>query len=323
MSLKTATIGAGISALIGFTFAPFFASAAGFGIVPPYLTNDSLTRNSSYEQKIILVREEAADDLNVVVTVNVPDANDWITVEPGKEFIMPSGNSQFTIALKVKVPENAAFGRYKGNARVVVSPKTGPTAGTVGITLGAQIDVDLTVIDKEIIDFKVSGVRVEDLEEGYKWWFLKVPGKMKFSMKIENEGNVEVAPERVEFDLYDSGRLKILEKTVNRGELSGVKPFEMAWVNAQIPTYLKAGAYKGAYRIYKTKSEVASQGELDISILPRGTLSNYEGYGLLGANRKDILLFCLIILGGLIVLVSIIIFIVKKSSHRPPKPPGR
>jgi hypothetical protein len=44
-----------------FVSSGFYEASAGFGITPPYVRNTSLTRNSIYEQQILLVRGDPND----------------------------------------------------------------------------------------------------------------------------------------------------------------------------------------------------------------------------------------------------------------------
>jgi hypothetical protein len=303
--------------------APSAVRAASFGITPPYVTNDSLTRNSVYNQRIVLVRDNPAEDLNVEVTINVPGADKWFTIEPGMKFVMPSGSAQYPMNIRVNVPDNAKFGNITGNIRVVISPAKGPAAGTVGITLGAQIDVSLGIIDRKIVDLNVRGVTISNLEEGYKFWWMKVPGKIRFSMKLENKGNVDSAPDRVEFDIYDYAGNKLAEQTRNNNTIEKLKPFEFKDVVAELPTYLPPGAYRADYRIYKSSAEVAQQGQLDLAILPKGTLPDYQGYDLWnGLSSKDKATLAGLLFAILIILSLPIFFLVRrKKRHSVPRPP--
>ena len=45
---------------------------AGFGISPPYVENESLTRNSVFVQKITIVRGDPVEDLRADITINIP-----------------------------------------------------------------------------------------------------------------------------------------------------------------------------------------------------------------------------------------------------------
>lgn len=256
---------------------------AGFGVTPPYVTNVSLTRNSVYDQTIYLVRSDPTTDLKATISTDVPGINDWFTIKEGNEFILPSGVQKVPMTIHVVVPENAEFKQYKGNIRI----KTGPsddkvTEGAVSISLGAQLDVDISVIDKEIKDFKVRKIGISDLNEGHKFGWLYFPGKIRFEMLIENSGNVPVAPSDVVFKIYDKTGNVLLEETHKKGKITEVAPFKTDTVFAELPTRLPAGSYLARFEIYNDK-EIELNGEVNVSILPYGTLQT-AGFGFLGLS---------------------------------------
>ena len=157
----------------------------GFGITPPYVSNSSLTRNSVYEQTILMVRSDPVQPLKAEVSIDVPGISDWFEIVDGPVVQLPAGEQKIPMTVRVTVPKNAAFKQYTGNIRI----KTGPTddlvaKGAVNISLGAQIDVDITVIDKQIKDFKVRRIGISDLNEGHKVGWLFFPGKIRFEMFI-------------------------------------------------------------------------------------------------------------------------------------------
>lgn len=250
---------------------------AGFGISSPYVINDRLVRGCHYEKKITLVRGDPDEDWKAEITINVPGANDWISVDKGMEFILAAGEKQTPIIVSVDVPKEAEFGNYKGTIRVRVMPLERPPE-VVAIALGGQIDVDLSVVDLEIFDFKVRGIRVPDLEEGHKVLFWYVSGKIKFAIEIENTGNVEASPTKIHFDIYDSQEKELLE-SIETSKIKKVEPFETKEIIAKLPTKLKAGSYLAYFKIYKN-DEVVSEGKIYLSILPYGTLS--KGYQIFG-----------------------------------------
>ena len=280
------------------------STSAGFGITPPYVRNASLTRNSRYKQEILMVRSDPVEDLQGEITISVPGANDWITIDKGTEFILPKGEKKILINVNVNVPNDAEFGNYLGNIRIRVAPLTIPEPGTVGIALGAQVDVDLTVIDKEIINFRIQRIRVSDLDEGHKVLWMDFPGKIRFTMQIENTGNVPSAPRKIEFDLYDTKGEELLEFTRNSNKLKKVDPFDIQDVVAQLPTHLKAGSYKVIYRIYKEEL-IAQEGNLNLSILPYGTIQD-GGYGIMGLSTQDKAILLSILIGILAALWIVI-----------------
>ena len=270
---------------------------AGFGVSPPYVRNDSLTRDSHYEKKLILVRGDAIEDLQATITIDVPTAGAWISIDRGMEFILPKGEKQIPIIVSVDVPKDAAFGSYKGDMKIRTKPLTPLPEGGVSIILGLQIDVDLEVGKEEIVDFTVKGVSVADLEEGHKVWFWYIPGKIKFSIKIENIGNVKASPSKVHINIYDAQEKELLE-SVETTKIEKVNSFETKTVVAELPTKLPVGSYWVHFVIFK-KDEVVNKGRLHLSILPYGTLPKEakEATEFLGLN-----VWIWIVIGAVILL---------------------
>ena len=186
-----------------------------------------------------------------------------------------------------------------------------PTAGGVSIALGAQVDVDLTVVDK-IYDFNVRQIRVTNLEEGRTKWGLYFPGKIRFFMTIENTGNTVFGPTRVHFDIYDSNDETLLESTDNTNGLEQLAPFTIKEVEANLPTRLPAGSYVAKYTIYKN-NQIAQQNQLNLSISPIGTLPDYQGYGFDGLSLADKLK---VIAAFAVPLILLTIFVAMVISRR-------
>ena len=127
---------------------------AGFGITPPYVRNTSLIRNSTYEQQILLVRGDPNTAQKAEITVDAPEIASWIQVVEGDVIPLPRGEQKVPMTVRVTVPEDAEFKTYEGSIRIRTVPEDGAvTEGAVSISLGALVDIELTVIDKEIKDF--------------------------------------------------------------------------------------------------------------------------------------------------------------------------
>lgn len=279
---------------------------AGFGITPPYVTNSSLTRNSIYEQVIYLVRSDPTTDLKATISIDVPGINEWFTVAEGNEFILHRGEQKVPMTIKVSVPDKADFKQYKGNIRIKTgAPDDSVASAGVNISLGAQIDVDLNVIDKEILDFKVRRIGISDLNEGHKVGWLYFPGKIMFEMYIENIGNVPVSPSDVVFRIYDRSGNVILEETHKKGKIDSVDPFMTETVFAELPTRLPQGSYLARFEI-KNGEEIKLAGEVNISILPFGTL-DAAGFGFAGLSlpHKLSVVVPIFFAGMLVVLILV------------------
>lgn len=275
--------------------------SAGFGITPPYVRNTSLTRNSTYEQQILMVRGDTNVAQKAEISVDAPEIQDWITLVEGDEIKMPTGVQKVPLTVRITVPKDAEFKDYKGYIRIRTLPDDDQvSAGAVSISLGARVDIVLSVIDREIKDFRVRKISVPDLNEGHKFLWLYFPGKINFEMMIENTGNVEVAPSSVEFRIYDRAGKVLFEETKNLGKIDKTAPYATANVVAELPVHLPAGSYMARYRIYNDE-EIKQEGDLSLNILPYGTLQT-AGFGFLGlslAHKVSVLLpvFAIIIAG--------------------------
>ena len=280
---------------------------AGFGISPPYVQNSELTRNSVYEQRVMLSRGNPEFDLVASVEVNVPGADEWITIEPGEEVFLPKGERQVPIVVKILIPNKADFGDYSGSIRVRTQPADGERkgGGAVSIALGARINVNLSVIDRVIREFDISSVKILDFNEGRRFWWLEYPGKMRFRMVLRNTGNVPVSPDRVTVDIYDSTNKKLLEKTEHTNRIKKVNPFKTDEIFAELPSHLPPGSYRGHIVIYNGEKEVRKD-ELSFNIRPAGTIAGDTGYGFMGLS----LWHKFTIVGPITFFLSIFLFIV-------------
>ncbi len=273
-------------ASLAVTFMPLIAEA-GFGISPPYVINDRLTPGAVYEQEIIIVRSDPEQDLKAEITMNIPGVESWFTVLQGNTFVLPKGKLQVPMVVRVTVPQDAKYESHKGAIRIRTSPvdNSAPDGGGVTIALGAQIDVNIKVVDK-ILDFVVRKIRMADLEEGRTKWGLFFPAKIRFFVTVENTGNAPYAPTKVQFDIYDSEVETLLESVENTNTFPLIPAYATEELTAELPTRLPQGRYTAKYSIFKGDT-VAQQGEINVSIAAIGAVPGYEGYGLWGLSIID------------------------------------
>lgn len=274
-----------LSALVVILYLAFgtLTAYASFGITPPYVRNTSLTRNSTYEQQILLVRGDPNMPLNAQIVVDAPEIQDWIEIVEGTTILLPRGEQKVPMTVRIKVPADADYREYEGKIRIRTQPTNDQVAeGVVSISLGAQVDINLNVIDRVIEDFRVRKIDVSDLDAGHKFGWLFFPGKINFTMSLENTGNVNIAPSKVQFRIYDRTGAVLLEETKHTGKLKKIAPYATEDVVANLPTRLPAGSYMARYAIYNNE-EIKQEGELNLSILPYGTLQT-AGYGFGGLS---------------------------------------
>lgn len=289
--------------------APF--AMAGFGVTPPYVRNTSLTRNSTYEQQILLVRGDPAFALKASVIIDAPEMYDWIEIVEGMEFELPKGEQKVPMTVRIKVPKDADFKSYTGAIRVKTgSADDAVAAGAVNISLGAQIDIELNVIDKEIKDFRIRKIDISDLNAGHRLAWLYFPGKIKFKMLLENTGNIDVSPSKVTFSIFDATGNVLLEDVKNKGSIKKVEPYASEEVTAEIPTRLPPGTYIARYKVFNDE-EIKQEGEVNVNIVPFGTLQ-IAGFGFIGLSLAHQISVILPILA----LLSIIIFTIYTIKER-------
>lgn len=302
---------ASLVVVIYFAFGTLVASAS-FGITPPYVRNTSLTRNSTYEQQILLVRGDPNTPLNAQIIIDAPEIQDWIEIVEGNSILLPRGEQKVPMTVRIKVPSDAKYQEYEGKIRIRTQATDDQVAeGVVSISLGAQVDISLNVIDRVIEDFRVKKIDVSDLDAGHKLGWLYFPGKIQFKMSLENTGNIKIAPSDVLFRIYDRSGAVLLEETHHTNRLKKIEPYLTDEITAYLPTRLPAGSYMARYTIFNN-DEIKQEGELNLSILPYGTLQT-AGYGFGGLSIPHKISVLLPIFA---VIISLLYFIYYRRKAR-------
>jgi hypothetical protein len=212
---------------------------AGFGVSPPSLSNKNLVPGSFYEQDIYLVQSQPDQDLNAVIKIDAGQINDWIKIENGNTFVIPKGTQQFPMKVSVSVPADAELGVYKGTITVSTSPVSGEKNG-VSVVLGASISINLNVGEIKVSDFSIKNFQIPDVAKG---------SPIKFTIKVENSGNIDNGPTKVGltfFDQYHSKQLGEFEKEVTEK----VKSFQTKDISVEFPNNLETGSYWADVKIY-------------------------------------------------------------------------
>jgi len=278
---------------------------AGFGISPPYVkTAKPIFPGSHYEQRIMLLRSAADEDLQAEVKINAPEVESWISIDKGDVFDLPSDTLRVPMIVNVDVPADAEIGDYKGYINVRIVPKNKNQGAGVAIALGARIDIDLTVTNEEFIDFLVRQVSVPDIEQLKRPWNWKIFSyffyRTKVVMKIENTGNTKVAPSRVNLEIYDLNEKEVLESYDDKS-IKKIDPFTTQQVTASFPTNLEVGHYWARVKIYKDK-DIIHKDKIAFAVVPNGGLLNETNLGI----------WPWLMIGGILAVVLLVIFILIK-----------
>jgi len=301
---------AGIVSLILFLFMAWTTPVlAGFGISPPNVrTSKPVFAGSHFEQKITLLRSSAEEVLTAKIAVNAPEIEDWIKIDQGFEFDLPKGNTRVPMIVIVDIPKDAEIGEYKGYMNVKVVPKESTGGGGVAIALGARIEIDITVTDEPFLEFLVRKVEIPDFKTLGKPWSWKIFARLfdrlfyhiNVPMKIENTGNIKVAPTKVVLDVYDRLEKEMIE-TYTDESIKKVPPFSTETVSASFATKLPPGGYWGQVKIYKD-NEIIRKDKLLFQIAP------YAGEGWDTGPGA----WAWVTLGTIVLILLIIVFVLIK-----------
>lgn len=276
---------------------------AGFGISPPFVrTKQPIFPGSHFEQKITLLRSDAEEELVARISVEAPDIAGWITVKQGLEFDLPPGKLQVPMIVTVDVPDSAAVGNYQGHLNIQIVPKNRNTGGGVAIALGARVDIDLEVTDVAFIDFVIKRITIPEFEKLRKPWNWKIFSyffeRLEAVMKIENVGNVAVAPSKVHIDVYDLTEKRLLESYDDKS-IAKIEPFSTKSVKASFPTKLGVGEYWAKIRVYK-ENKIIHNDKIIFAVKPAGSINNGRPLGvwpwvLMGSYITLILVFIVVL----------------------------
>ncbi|PLX21202.1 hypothetical protein C0584_03240 [Candidatus Parcubacteria bacterium] len=226
---------------------------AGFGISPPYVKSDKLTPGIHYEQTITLLRSAADEDLEASIVINAPEISSWITIKEGNNFDLPKGKLQVPMVVVVDVPKDAELDNYKGNINIKITPKGDQQSG-VAIALGARVEIDLTVSNQTVFNFKIEKINLVDFEKLSFPWDMKIFSwffyRLRAVMTIENLGNSEIAPTRVNLEVTDISKKNVLA-SVDDKSFDKIAPFSTGDVEASFPIDLEPGQYWAKIKVYK------------------------------------------------------------------------
>lgn len=131
--------------------------AVGFGVSPPILKVNDMKPGEVYRETIAVLRSSANSRQRVNIDVLAPDIQSWITIEPSWSCIFAVGEFDLPIKLTIKVPQDAAPGKYDGN--IYLSLQRDQETEGVGIRTAARVSIDMNVVSEtkeEVTKISVS-----------------------------------------------------------------------------------------------------------------------------------------------------------------------
>jgi hypothetical protein len=238
--------------------APGIASA--FGVSPGKIEENRLVPGSTVTRTISLVQGNPTEDVSVVVLVDSSNMKDWMIFDPGLDFVIPAGVQQFPFKVTIAVPKDAAFGNYSAYLRVRTKPKPAEEGGSVAVSVGARVDVNVTVGDNIIEEFNVKALAIQDITEG---------DPLTVSARIENTGNVPTGPDSASFELFDKfGSIRLAFGTIEGSAIGTVPPFGEKTLTLTFPIDLRIapGQYRGDVKIFGKDGTVIREVKTGFSV---------------------------------------------------------
>jgi len=238
-------------------------SEAAFGTSPPWVRNDHMLPGTSYEQVINLSRNNPDKDMKVNVKITGDkEIQNWLKIENQNRLIMKQGEVILPMKVIVEVPKRAALRDYRGGLFVTLEPiqEGEKQGGTVAITLGANISVEISVVGTKVTQYRIQSISTQPLEEGQSF---------SLAVELENQGNTEIASLNGQVDIYDEKETQVL-KTLTFGSLEEpISPDQRAKVNLSFGDFsLEAGAYWLQIKAFKD-SKIFYENRLYQTVTPK------------------------------------------------------
>jgi len=232
-----------------------FAQAMSIGAGPSDIEFDNVLKGG-YAERVVTVSTAGDEDLTITVEV-MGDITGWISIKPSNTFnLPPKGRTE--IAVVLQPPVDAANGEYSGSLYIRASPVAVITEGT-GASVGGAVKIGLTaeVTGDEVVDYKLSEVRVSDTEIGFP---------IRFNVSVKNKGNVKVSP-TIHIEIFDRLKKNLL-KVVDYTDLT-VLPTITESVVISVPTKgLEVGKH-----VATISSDLGGSASVEFNIMAPGTLA--------------------------------------------------
>jgi len=236
-------------------------SAAGIAVGPSSLAIDNALRGGSFERSLTIFNP--SDTGFDVVLKTEGSAKDWIkfsAIDGSKEIqkVYAPKKGQIPVLMRVKVPDDAANGRY--TAKVIVETVPGEKVpGSVGTILQATSTLEITVTDVERVSGEVMSIVVRDTE-------VDIP--LGIEVGFKNTGNVVATPEITAVISRDGTVIDTISEAKTPVSPTITERIVVHWPNEG----LAAGTYQVDVTVSLRDAILAEEGRT-FEILPLGSLT--------------------------------------------------
>ena len=255
-----------------FALTPAFVAYAGFGVSPPRLEEDRLVPGGTVTRTIYLVQGNPELDAPILASVESNRIKGWISFEQGETFTIPAGVQQFPFKVTIAVPEDAELGKYEAVVRVRTNPNPEEGDGNVAIAIGGRIDINVTIGDDVIVEYRVKAIDILDIKE---------QEPLEVQAVIENTGNVSAGPDSATFELFDKfGNTRLAFITAENDQFERVPAFSEEPIALLFPLdiVIAQGEYRGHVKVYDEDGTVLRELEKPFNVVERTTFDIIGDY---------------------------------------------
>ena len=258
-------------------FAPHPTYAA-VGLTPSEIVAKDLLSHSVVTRTFFLSRQNPFQDEYALVTVT-GTASGYIKIPNNGNILLPKGVNNTPMQFTIE-PGSLSSGEYE--ATVTVSPAPpGTTAGGgssgSSILSGAQGTVRFSVTTKEMEKYRITSPMIRDTEEGQI---------IAFSYTVQNEGNTDVRPTKVDFSVTDASDPKnTYAESYDGTSLRIVKAMSSDTQTLTTKASLGIGTYVGHLLFTLRDGTQTEFKDIRFQILPKGTLAQSGELASLTTNK--------------------------------------
>ncbi len=270
-SMKRQILFGGVAVL--FAFFVFPQTVGAIGISPPKITVENVANNIEFKQVFNISRGNPSKREFFEVTLK-GDGAKYLSFDP--IFELPKGQTSVPFDFSLK-PVGAPNGTY--NVKLVFHKTTPPkgiedpdlvssTSNGMSVSAGVIGSISFTVTDKEIKNFVIRDAYFEDTEVGQH---------LAFYFTVQNLGNVDVRPERVEYTisqiLEDQSLVPFVSNSFGKESFEITPPGVSKLITLFINDTLPEGRYSIDVKFSEGSENIFSQENVRANVYPQGFLT--------------------------------------------------
>ncbi len=234
------------------------SEAALLGVNRASLSYEDVLRGGYAEQGIVATAG-TPHDVQVFYEARGEIA-DWISFEPGEEYIIVNEDNPGNLNVVVEPPSDARVDVYEGKIVIMTGP-LGEITSTMGtnVVVAFEVDVTINITDTQILTCTAGGFDIRDTE---------INDPAAFSARVRNTGNVRARPS-FEIEIYDQlQENKVLDYEYTHN--TDILPTRSLDVEGNLNLELDPGQYWA--RI--TEPVCGQSSMITFSVLERGGISD-------------------------------------------------